>query len=387
MNVDLTTLYLLATGTLIASAGMMLWEYRANPGRGRALGLFAAGFATLALGCVAALYRRDLPGVWGSALANLIMIGAYLLVLQGVGALRGSRHGAFGAAVLAVMAAVWALSDPAEMDATWSHVSAAPIALINAMTALSMWRNPAMRPFPARRMVIAMTGLHALIYAGRALVLPWLVREHGLPVQALAGKFTIYEGVLYSVILPMALLRLLREEIHGELLRESQTDYLTRLGNRRWFFEEGARLLKHRPAGSSPLAVLAFDLDQFKAINDMYGHQTGDEVLQAFARAAQDVIGPRAVLARIGGEEFAALLRGDDALKAQVLGQAVAGRFTQAVAGRLAHISLPVTVSIGLACIEPGDATLAASLMAADRAMYRAKSLGGNRLEIAAGAA
>ena len=75
----------------------------------------------------------------------------------------------------------------------------------------------------------------------------------------LASNITMYEGVLYSIVLPMTLLKLVREETHGQLLRESQTDYLTRLGNRRWFFEQGQRLIDDG-RGREPLAVLAFDL-------------------------------------------------------------------------------------------------------------------------------
>jgi len=91
MYVDLLTLYLLAVGTLLVSAGLMFWEQRANPTRSKELRILASGFATLALGCAAALYRRDLPGVSGAALSNLVILGGYLLVLNGVAALSGRR--------------------------------------------------------------------------------------------------------------------------------------------------------------------------------------------------------------------------------------------------------------------------------------------------------
>ncbi|MCY1280423.1 putative diguanylate cyclase DgcT [compost metagenome] len=175
----------------------------------------------------------------------------------------------------------------------------------------------------------------------------------------------------------------MREETHGQLFRESQTDYLTRLGNRRWFFEEGARLLGSRAGSSAPVALLAFDLDQFKAINDRYGHQAGDRVLKSFAETASGVLGAHVLLARIGGEEFAALLCGDDARRARALGEAVARRFAEAVPGRIDSNRIQATVSIGLAQFDNEVPALADGLAAADRALYRAKSLGGNRLESA----
>ena len=168
------------------------------------------------------------------------------------------------------------------------------------MTAWELLRCRALRSLLPLRIAVAVTSLHALLYLGRSFVLPWWVAGHGAAAQMLASNITMYEGVLYSIVLPMTLLKLVRET-HGQLLRESQTDYLTRLGNRRWFFEQGQRLIDDG-RGREPLAVLAFDLDQFKSINDRYGHQTGDLVLKSFADIARGVLGPAVLLARIGGE-------------------------------------------------------------------------------------
>ncbi|CAG2155633.1 hypothetical protein LMG31506_05459 [Cupriavidus yeoncheonensis] len=382
MHVDLLTLYLLAIGTLLASAGMTLWEHRANPRRSRSLRILAAGFATLAMGCAAVLCRRELPGALGSAISNLIILSGYLLVLGGVASLRGRRYRAAPAGLLFLMALVWVAAGSRWQDVVWNYVSALPIALVSAMTAWEMLRCDAMKWLHSRYIVVAVTGVHAVLYAGRAFVLPWLVAGYGPAIQAIASKATVYEGVLYSVILPMALLKLMREEAHGQLLRESQTDYLTRLGNRRWFFEEGARVIDGG-AGGGPVSVLAFDLDQFKAINDLYGHQTGDQVLKSFAETARTVVGPDAILARIGGEEFAALLSGDDARRARALGETVAKRFAETTSSGTDSLGVAATVSIGLAQFEGEVPPLAVGLAAADQALYRAKSLGGNRLELA----
>lgn len=380
MYVDLLTLYLLATGTLLASAAMMFWEQRSNPTRGRPLRILAAGFATLALGCAAALMRHSLPGVLGSALCNLIMLSGYLLVLGGVASLRGRQYRVASLAVLAVMAVVWAVSGTRWQAVVWFHVSALPIGLISAMTAWEMYKCDAMKPLHARHIIVAITSVHALFYVARTFALPWLVAHYGPTLQSMASKITVYEGVLYSVVLPMALLKLIREETHRHLLWEAQTDYLTRLGNRRWFFEHGARVVDSR-GGQGPLAVLAFDLDHFKAINDVYGHAIGDRVLKAFSDIARSVMGEDAVFARIGGEEFAALLHADKARNAKDIGEAVARRFAEAIAQHVDGMDVSATVSIGMALYQDRVPMLADGLAAADRALYRAKALGGNRLE------
>lgn len=380
MYVDLLTLYFLAIGTLLASAGMMFWEHRTHPRRSHALRTLAAGFGTMAVGCTTVLFRRELPGATGSALSNLIILGGYLLVLNGVATLSGRKYRAFAVGLLVAMALVWVVSGARWQDLVWNHLSALPIALVSALTAWEMRRCDAMKALFARRIVVLVAGVHALIYLGRAIVLPWLVTEYGPTMQLLASQITMYEGVLYSVILPMTLLKLVREETHGELLVASQTDYLTRLGNRRWFFEQGGRVAN---GGNSPAALLAFDLDQFKAINDRYGHQTGDKVLKSFADVARDVLGPNAILARIGGEEFAALLAGDTARRAATLGETIAQRFAASVPDQTEDIGMSTTVSVGLAMFEDRMPMLAEALATADQALYRAKAMGGNRLVVA----
>ncbi|KOQ32978.1 diguanylate cyclase domain-containing protein, partial [Achromobacter xylosoxidans] len=323
MHVDLLTLYFITIGTLLASAGLTFWEHRTHPNRSRSLGILAAGFGTLAVGCICALFRADMPAAIGAPLSNLVILSGYLLVLNSVASLSGRHYRKRSVGLLAVMALIWLAAGVPGQDVVWKYVSALPIALVSALTAWELLRCDSMKTLKTRNFAIAVAGIHALIYFCRTFLLPWWVAVEGPSVQLLASNITMYEGVLYSVLLPMTLIKLIREETHAQLVRESQTDYLTRLGNRRWFFEQGARLVA-ASAGREPIAVLAFDLDQFKAINDRYGHHTGDLVLAAFATVARDALGPQVILARLGGEEFAALLAGDDARRAHQLGAAAA---------------------------------------------------------------
>jgi diguanylate cyclase (GGDEF)-like protein len=380
MHFDLLTLYSLAIGTLLVGAGMTLWERQARPQRRRELLILAAGFATLAIGCAAVTIRGALPGAWGSALSNLVIVTGYLLILNGVAALSGRRYGRTSVGLLVIVALMWLAGGTHGQDIVWYYVSAVPIAIISGMTAWEALRSDPVRHLRSRPVVVAVTGCHALFYAGRAFVLP-LLAGLGPGVVSVASKMTMYEGVLYSVALPMVLLAMIREEAHDQLLEASHTDYLTGLGNRRWFFEEGARMIR-AGAGHNPLSLLVFDLDHFKTINDRYGHATGDEVLKAFARIARSVAGSGAILARIGGEEFAALLPGYDSLRAKEVGQAVARHFAETIAH--GEVGMKATVSIGLAELGTGGTDLTGLLSAADRALYAAKALGRNRIELAA---
>jgi diguanylate cyclase (GGDEF)-like protein len=380
MHVDLLTIYFLLIGTLLVSAGLTLWEHRTHPARSKELKTLAAGYATMAIGCSVVIVRSKLPGASGAAVSNFIIMTGYLLVLHGVASLNGRQYRTGSIALLAVIALTWIFWGARHLEVMWYYVSALPIALASGMTSRELLRGDGLKAVQSRHVAAIVTGFHALLYTFRAFVLPWLATRYGEGFVATVSKITMYEGLLYSVVLPMSMLRLIREETHGQLLRESQTDYLTRLGNRRYFFEEGERLIGDA-AARRPVSLLAFDLDHFKAINDRYGHKTGDEVLKTFADIVRNAVGSEAILARIGGEEFAALLPGHDRSRARTVGEAIAGRFSQTIAHRIEGVAIQATVSIGLAQHGHEASTLADLLAAADAALYSAKSLGGNRLE------
>lgn len=386
MHVDLTTLYLLAIGTLFASSAMTLWECRAHPQRATQLKLLASAYATLGIGCAAATFRHDLPGAIGSALSNLVIVAGYLLILCGVGSLSGRRYRKTSIATLAALALTWAIVGAHRQETMWNFWSAIPIAFVSGMTALALRQADGMEGFQSRHIAMLVALTHALFYGFRAFVLPWWASRSGFHLLLAAGEITMYEGVLYSVVLPMTLLKMIREEAHGQLLQEARTDYLTGLRSRRCFFEEGAKALRNCGA-TGPASLLAFDLDHFKAINDRYGHETGDEVLKSFAEIARGALGADAIVARIGGEEFAALLPGHDSEYARQLGERVVRRFGAEGAHRAGIVGMAVTVSVGLSQRGAEKPVLAELLAAADRALYSAKSLGGNRLELAQTAA
>ena len=382
MHVDLVTFYLLAIGTLLASSGMTLWELRVHPERSRELKIFAAGYATLAMGCAVAAFRHYLPGASGAALSNLVIFCGYLLILHGAASLSGRQYRAASLGLLLVVAFSWVIGGARWPTLVWDYVSAFPIAVVCGMTSRELFRRDGTKRLQSRRIAALVSGGHASFYAFRAFVLPWLAILCGQGILPVLAKITMYEGVLYSVILPMTLLRFIREEAHDRLLQESQTDFLTGLGNRRRFFEESTRVLRDNDF-SRPVSLLAFDLDHFKKINDQYGHEAGDEVLKSFAKIARDAVGAETILARIGGEEFAALLPGYDGLHAKEVGEVVVARFAETISHRSGDVAVRGTVSIGLAQSCSEQITLAELLASADQALYSAKSLGGNRLELA----
>ena len=166
----------------------------------------------------------------------------------------------------------------------------------------------------------------------------------------------------------------------AELDRLSRTDALTGCLNYRGFDETLQRLWADARAHGAPLSVLALDIDRFKAYNDRYGHQRGDNALKRFAGAVRSALfSPEDVLARQGGEEFLVFLPGTTLEQAVQVGERIVA--SVAAAG-IPHADSPegvLTVSAGAATVLP-DSDAEDLLKRADAALYRAKRAGRNRV-------
>lgn len=165
-----------------------------------------------------------------------------------------------------------------------------------------------------------------------------------------------------------------RLHLEHELRRLSERDPLTGLHNRRFFMGElDRRLAEIRRHGGAASAVV-IDLDDFKQINDTYGHAAGDAVLCAVAERLRTRVRDSDLLARIGGDEFAVLLSASDERGAAVFADDVR-RAASELQVTFEHRRIPVSASVGLAALDPRAATQSADalLRCADLAMYAAK--------------
>lgn len=219
-------------------------------------------------------------------------------------------------------------------------------------------------------------GLVAITWLSRGLLsLADLNQASG---SRLIDRLCLFSSIILSMVFTFSLILLTNQRVHQRLLTQASIDHLTGSLNRRAFFEACHPLLAGLQRNSASLAVCVLDLDNFKKVNDAYGHAVGDEVLITFSRLARASLRDGDLFARYGGEEFVILLQQSDAEQAidtiERLRSACAKQgFTTG------DKAFSVTFSAGIChATGPTSLSLETLLKAADDALYRAKAAGRN---------
>jgi diguanylate cyclase (GGDEF)-like protein len=223
----------------------------------------------------------------------------------------------------------------------------------------------------------------ALLFIHAGFLLARIPLASALPLSEMGAGQRLFVSVMsleaLFVTFALAFLRvsMTKERVELQQRKAALTDSLTGIANRRGFFERGERLLDDAVADRRPVALLLFDLDRFKDVNDGGGHDAGDQVLRGLARLVAAAITANDLFARMGGDEFACLLPGASMTRALQIAETVRREFD---ALPMQGLTCHPTVSVGLAMAGEHGQTLASTLANADRALYRAKAEGRNRV-------
>ncbi len=185
---------------------------------------------------------------------------------------------------------------------------------------------------------------------------------------------------LLGIFSDSAIIAVENESLVRRIEQQAYTDELTGLSNRRYFNREVKREIARAERMKSNCAMVVFDLDHFKTINDKHGHDTGDQALCRVARALGICNRKSNLLARFGGDELISLLIDSDREGAEV----AAERMRAAVAA-IKDLPVPLTISIGVALYPEHGSSAEALLRSADRALYAAKAGGRNQVRFADG--
>jgi diguanylate cyclase (GGDEF)-like protein len=383
MNLDINTLFLVTIYVEAILGLLLLFAWAQNT----AITAVAWwGFAHLLRAASVTLF-----GLYGSVsniisidLANAILFTSFALTWTGA-RLFDHRKPQFvllfaGAALWLVACRIPGFTDSFDLRLLLSS------GIITAYTwaaAFEFWRGRS-EPLVSRWPAIFMLFAHGALYLLRTPLgdlLPWLTRNNPL-LESVWLSVLSFEALLFTIAIAFILLAMAKERAEYRHKTAAMIDPLTGISNRRAFLQEGEEHFGRQVSDPRPTAVMLLDLDNFKSINDHYGHAVGDRVLEIFAKIASSCLRRIDLFGRLGGEEFGALLHDTTRDRALVVAEQIRSAFaaaTREVDGR----PIAGTVSIGIVVAGDTMLDLSALLAQADHALYRAKHAGRNRIEIA----
>jgi diguanylate cyclase (GGDEF)-like protein len=374
---DLSTLIAVAVFAKGVSGVLLIYAWVTNR-HTPALALWAIAFL-VSSAATALISEERIGDVRLMDIADALLIGAYGLLWIGA---RSFNNRKTPVAYLLVAPAAWLLLHQLEVLRFSNYASVATVSSILffclLLTGFEFWRSN--KDLPSRWPLIAIIGAQAAVVLSRILWPEWVVRL--LAGHSPTGTVLIFFETLFQTFFAAFLLAFLVKERREEHFRQAAlVDPLTGIWNRRAFLEYASRRLSRAAIDKEAAALIAFDLDEFKSINDRYGHPAGDRMLCSFSKMVSGALQPGDLFGRIGGEEFACLLVDVSPADALAIAERLRYRFAnmEICSG---SARLRTTVSSGVATAGQPQPDLEALMSAADRALYRAKKLGRNRVEI-----
>lgn len=367
-----------AMSLVFAATFFLLWQSR----RQAYIGLLGASF--LAIGAGFLLQYFTVYSFAASKLAAnlLFLVGGMGFAIGGL-ARFDCRPPIFATSLFALggfAGFTWFLL--VEPDITWR------IYAINfAFGAITLTMAAELRHAPRRNFVdnilLGLLVFYGINFFVRPVVVIWIdgpYKSYDNFHQSLYWITLTFSASLFLLIFALSLITAIALDVMDELRLESHTDPLSGLLNRRGFEQGVAEALQAGRRKRMAVTLVVCDLDHFKSVNDTYGHAAGDYVIMTFADCLRRCIGPNQIVGRIGGEEFAVLLRGGDRNSGRLLAEGVRAGF-----GLLPVPHLPgdmrFSASFGVAEWREGE-TVAELFMRADRALYEAKKAGRDRVRV-----
>ncbi len=343
------------------------------------------GFAHLMRAASVALF-----GMYGSApslisidLANALLLTAFAVTWTGARVFDGRTvepvYLVTGAVIWLLVCRLPGIQDTVGLRAL---VASGIITAYTWLTAFEFWRGRDEK-LVSRWPAIFMLFAHGALFLLRTPLMAKMPWSAATDLNASVWMTVLsFEALLFTISIAFILLAMAKERTELRHRTAAMVDPLTGIANRRSFLQDAAALALRHNSNPRPTAVLLIDLDHFKSVNDRFGHAIGDRVLEIFADAMRESIRSSDLIGRLGGEEFAAILRDTGRDKAV----AVADRLRECFAREAQDVDgRPVcaTVSIGVVHSEAPALDVAELLAQADQALYFAKERGRNRVELA----
>jgi diguanylate cyclase (GGDEF)-like protein len=345
-----------------------------------------AGFMLLlGLGFLLSAARTEPRGFWPYAGSNICFVVSFVSLRRGLEHfLNVRRHDREHLLTLAVTLAGFVALGSSREHAPWRVVLAyGGVAWVMLRTML-VSHPEIRREFGTRVAWLQLSPVLLLVPLFTLRVIRQLLQPD-VPLEMhqsnLHNRAVFYAYLGGAAAFNFSFLSLMIQRMLGHLRHLSQHDALTGLLNRRALEAALHREWQRARRSGRPLAAVALDLDHFKAVNDRHGHPVGDAVLVEAARRFERIARSSDLVARIGGEEFLVLMPEADEQGARRAAERLLSELRR-MPIELPGLSLPCTASAGVTRMQPGDGTPQEVLLRADRALYRAKSQGRDRVEV-----
>lgn len=310
---------------------------------------------------------------WANPVGNFLLVTAAVAVWGGARSLSDRALDPWRAAVGPLIAVtVAAIDSPGSHVWPGGAVFLALVAVYSGLAALEFFRLDR-RHWQGARTLATAAGLFSLFYLGRCVAFVIDGPDGAVFHTVFGSETTTLAVTAFFVFGAFSITTLSHEQVAGHLRAQAAIDGLTGVLNRAGFLEQ-AKLQRSRKKDA---ALILVDLDGYKAVNDTYGHQTGDQVLQAFTAACVASVRETDLVGRYGGDEFIILLPGASLEQAERAAGEISRRLRDA---KPAGLDLWPTMSCGVTLLEPHTLQLEPAIAAADAALYEAKSLGRDRV-------
>jgi diguanylate cyclase (GGDEF)-like protein len=377
-NIDVATMFVV-TVFIVATGGLLLLFSWLQNRSTQALALWGIGYLLAAAGAALPAAAGFIQNTWTIIVANALICVAYGVMWGGARCFEGRPIRLYqmlgGAALWVAACQIEGFSASVHTRVALHSCIVATYALLSAHEIWHARDKELMSRWPALVIVI----LHAGCVLARIPLAAALPSPMGTShLQSATSLVIAFEALFAAFCMAFLRVNMAKERAELEQRKAALADPLTGVANRRAFFDLGGPLLARCLAGRRPAALLLFDLDRFKQVNDTAGHQAGDRVLKAFSDLAAASMRPGDLFGRLGGEEFACLLL--DASMAQALQVAERVRHELETMG-VPGVPASATVSVGVATAGEAGRDLHGLLASADGALYRAKAKGRNRVE------
>ncbi|WP_122664784.1 GGDEF domain-containing protein [Pseudomonas viridiflava] len=372
MALDPPTLLILTIALAAAAALYLAVEWRSV--RESSLLYWSAGFATISIGSTLALLRMSgflLIGIW---FANGLLVAAHWLFLAGVARFTEVR---LSRAWLLIPVA-WLVLLLLPNDPAWSKIMLVVNSLLVAL--LTLTASFLLRPHGKSLSVGAVQLryvllIHGLFYVAKAI--PPLVPGTLIDLAGFRGEIiqiSLVEGAMAIMLIALSMTGTERYRREMRIARLAARDPLTALYNRRALEVRAQRLLD-QVTSTRPGALLLIDIDNFKLVNDLFGHTAGDRLLITLSEMIRSNLPQGSLAARLGGDEFVILLNNASRDRILELGNALRSQFHNATSQTFSTPQA-VTLSIGANLFDQPPVSLAALIEQGDAALYTSKREG-----------